>query len=360
MTISHTNLSPNEYLWRDCDIADLCQLQRGFDITEITRRPGTIPVYSSSGLSYFHDEAKVQSPVVITGRKGILGKVFFVEEDCWPHDTTLWVTDFKGNDPEFVSIFLRQFKLERFDAATSVPTLNRNNLVGIPIRLPPHGEQQAIAKVLRDTDALMAALEALVAKKRAIKQGAMQELLTGQRRLPGFRGEWEIRKIGEIAVLQRGFDLPNSSLKSGPYPVIYSNGALTYHCERQVFGPGVVTGRSGTIGSVFFTEKDFWPHNTTLWVKDFRGNDRRYVYFLLRFLDLSRYSSGSGVPTLNRNDVHGGEAMIPTDPREQRAIATVLSDMDAEIDALDAKLAKARDIKQDMMQALLTGEVRLV
>jgi len=122
----------------------------------------------------------------------------------------------------------------------------------------------------------------------------------------------------------------------------------------------VVTGRSGTIGSVFFTEKDFWPHNTTLWVKDFRENDPKYVYFLLQYLDLSHFASGSGVPTLNRNDVHNGEATLPTDPQEQSAIAAVLTDMDKEIAALEDKLAKVRAVKQGMMQVLLTGEVRLV
>src|ERR1035437_7307525 len=133
--LTETNKARNA--WRGCDISDLCLLQRGFDITEATRKAGTIPVYSSSGLSYFHNEARLQPPAVITGRKGILGKVFYVEEPCWPHDTTLWVMDFKGNDPRFVHIFLGQFRLERFDAATSVPTLNRNNLVGIPVKLPP-------------------------------------------------------------------------------------------------------------------------------------------------------------------------------------------------------------------------------
>lgn len=115
--------------WKFCDISDLCGLQRGFDITEATRMSGKIPVYSSSGISYFHNQAKLLPPSVVTGRKGILGKVFYIEEPCWPHDTTLWVKDFKGNDPKFVYTFLTNFKLERFDASTSVPTLNRNNLV---------------------------------------------------------------------------------------------------------------------------------------------------------------------------------------------------------------------------------------
>jgi type I restriction enzyme, S subunit len=146
---------------------------------------------------------------------------------------------------------------------TSVGAVYTRDLLRFQIPLPPDSEQRAIAEALEDADMLVGALDALIGKKRDIKQGAVQELLTGQRRLPEFQGKWVIRKIGEIAVLQRGFDLPNSSIRFGPHPVIYSNGAVAQHCDKQVFGPGVVTGRSGTIGSVFFTEKDFWPHNTS-------------------------------------------------------------------------------------------------
>ena len=155
--------------WRDCDISDLCGLQRGFDITEATRKPGDVPVYSSSGVSYYHNKSKVKPPVVITGRKGLIGRVFFVEEPCWPHDTTLWVRDFKGNDPKFVYFYLSHFRLERFDAATSVPTLNRNNVTGIPIKLPALPQQCIIAKALSDLEELINALDQLVAKKRDLK-----------------------------------------------------------------------------------------------------------------------------------------------------------------------------------------------
>lgn len=186
--------------WRDCDISDLCTLQRGFDLTEATRKPGPVPVYSSSGLAYFHDEAKLQPPAVITGRKGLLGKVFLVEEPCWPHDTTLWVKDFKGNDPRYVSIFLDQFRLERFDAATSVPTLNRNSLVGHPIHLPPAPEQRVIAAALSDVDSLLSGLDRHITKIRDLKQAAMQQLLTGQTRLPGFSGEWQSAQVIDVVV----------------------------------------------------------------------------------------------------------------------------------------------------------------
>jgi type I restriction enzyme S subunit len=208
-------------------------------------------------------------------------------------------------------------------------------------------------------DALLGELERLIGKKRDIKQAAMQQLLTGQTRLPGFHGEWEVKQLGSIAPLQRGFDLPNQELRPGPYPVVYSNGVLKHHAQFQAKGPGVVTGRSGTIGRVTYVEGPYWPHNTALWVTSFNNNDPRFVFYLYTRIDFQRFASGSGVPTLNRNDVHSYEVALPPTTAEQTAIATVLSDMDADLAALEARRAKTRALKQAMMQELLTGRTRL-
>jgi len=221
-------------------------------------------------------------------------------------------------------------------------------------------EQEAIAEALSDADALIEGLERLIAKKRLIKQGAMQDLLTAKRRLPGFSGEWVERKLGTVAMLQRGFDLPNSVRTDGDFPVVYSNGIMATHTTFMCEGPGVVTGRSGTIGNVTFVLGRYWPHNTALWVKNFFGNDARYVFYLLQFVDLRRFASGSGVPTLNRNDAHDDPVRIPPDVDEQRAIGSVLDDIEAEIQALETRLEKARQVKEGMMQNLLTGRIRLV
>jgi type I restriction enzyme, S subunit len=161
-------------------------------------------------------------------------------------------------------------------------------------------------------------------------------------------------------IVGRDFTLPTSQVKVGRYPVVYSNGILNFHSKFQVRGPGVVTGRSGTIGTVTFVQDDFWPHNTALWVTSFRGNDPRFVFYLYTSLDFERFATGSGVPTLNRNDVHRFEVLVPADIDEQVAIATVLSDIAAELTALESRRDKARAIKQGMMQQLLTGRIRLV
>jgi type I restriction enzyme S subunit len=241
------------------------------------------------------------------------------------------------------------------------PGLNCCDLEKFLIPLPPtKAEQKAIAEALGDVDGLIAKLDALIAKKRDLKQAAMQQLLTGQTRLPGFSGEWEVKRIDIFAPLQRGFDLPTSQIIKGDYPVVYSNGVQNRHVQFMVKGPGVVTGRSGTIGSVHFVEQDFWPHNTSLWVTDFRGNEPRFVFYLLTSVGLEKFGTGSGVPTFNRNDVHEFRVCVPTSPAEQTAIATILSDMDAEIATLEARRDKTRALKQGMMQELLTGRIRLV
>ena len=122
---------------------------------------------------------------------------------------------------------------------------------------------------------------------------------------------WKSERMINAFELQRGFDLPRQSRKSGPVPIVSANGGTGLHDTAKVTAPGVVTGRSGTLGNVFFIEEDFWPLNTTLWVKDFKAFTPIYTYFFLSNLNLSEYSTGSAVPTLNRNDVHDDFCVIP-------------------------------------------------
>src|SRR6266568_6231009 len=170
--------------------------------------------------------------------------------------------------------------------------------------------------------------------------------------------DWKECTLGEVITLQRGFDLPIQDRKPGIVPIVSSSGITGTHSDAKVLGPGVVTGRYGTIGQVFYVTRDFWPLNTTLYIKDFKGNDPLFISFLLRTIDYHSYSGKSGVPGVNRNDLHEIALSLPSLP-EQRAIAATLSDVDALIMSLDRLIAKKRDIKQATMQQLLTGKTRL-
>jgi type I restriction enzyme, S subunit len=290
------------------------------------------------------------------GRMAQLGMAMTFNQTCYG----LLPTKFLDQDYLYYSMLFSVGSINAFTYGTIFGTITTNSFQEWKLPLPPLSEQQAIAAALSDVDTLLNALEALIAKKRFLKQGAMQELLTGRKRVPKFSDEWQFKALKDIAPLQRGFDLPNTQLKAGNYPVVYSNGILNFHSSFRVKAPGVVTGRSGTIGKVNYLDTDFWPHNTTLWVTDFKGNSPKFIFYLYYFLKFERFGTGSGVPTLNRNDVHDYEVLVPPTTEEQAAIAEILSDMDAEIAALEQKCEKTRLLKQGMMQELLTGRIRLV
>lgn len=143
--------------------------------------------------------------------------------------------------------------------------------------------------------------------------------------------EWREVSLGEVVTLQRGFDLPAQDRRPGKVPVVSSSGVSDFHTEPRVKGPGVVTGRYGTIGQVFLLEEDYWPLNTTLWVRDFHGNDARFVSYLLRTVDFGSCSDKSSVPGVNRNDLHRIPVLLPP-PAEQASIAAMLGSLDKKIE----------------------------
>jgi type I restriction enzyme, S subunit len=145
--------------------------------------------------------------------------------------------------------------------------------------------------------------------------------------------DWQTTTLGDVLTLQRGIDLPTQDRKLGRYPVVASTGIVGYHNEAPVRGPGVVIGRSGSIGGGQYVKSDFWPLNTTLWVRDFKGNSPRFCYYLLKSMDLARLNAGSGVPTLNRNHLHTLPVLKPN-LSVQDAITEVLGALDDRITLL--------------------------
>lgn len=141
--------------FNETTIGQVITLQRGFDITKKEQTPGEVPIVSSSGVSSYHNVVKVKGPGVVIGRKGTLGTSHFIKQDFWPHDTTLWVKDFKGNDPRFIAYFLKTLKLENFDTGSSNPTLNRNHVHKIKVIFPEWNIQKKIAAVTSAYDDLI-------------------------------------------------------------------------------------------------------------------------------------------------------------------------------------------------------------
>jgi type I restriction enzyme S subunit len=151
--------------------------------------------------------------------------------------------------------------------------------------------------------------------------------------------------VGDIVTFQRGFDITKAEQSDGPYPVISSSGPTSTHSAYKVKGPGVVIGRKGSLGGVYFSEADFWPHDTTLWVKDLHGNDARFLYYWLQTLGLGNYDVGASNPTLNRNHLHLLPASVP-DVLTQRKIAAILSAYDDLIENNNRRIKLLEEMAQ--------------
>ena len=221
-----------------------------------------------------------------------------------------------------------------------------------------YAEQRVIAKSLAELDDLITLHQRKYDKLVIFKKSMLEKMFpkdgesVPEIRFAGFTDPWEQRKLGDVAPLQRGFDLPVNQMTPGPYPVVMSNGIGGWHSKYMVKGPGVVTGRSGTIGSLHYIEQNFWPHNTSLWVTSFNGNEPRFIYWLYASIGLERFGSGSGVPTLNRNDVHDLRVGFPCDVAEQRRIGTFFSRLDSLITLHQRKLELLQNIKKSLLDKM--------
>ncbi len=219
-------------------------------------------------------------------------------------------------------------------------------------------EQELRSAVLTELDDLITLHQRKYDKLVIFKKSMLEKMFpkdgesVPEIRFAGFTDPWEQRKLIMVAPLQRGFDLPAEKIIPGVYPVMMSNGIGAYHNEYKVKGPGVVTGRSGTIGNLQYVESAFWPHNTTLWVTKFYGNHPKFIYYLYEKIDLKRYKAGSGVPTLNRNDVHDTMVFFPASRKEQELISAVLTYLDDLITLHQRKLELLQNIKKSLLDKM--------
>jgi type I restriction enzyme S subunit len=228
---------------------------------------------------------------------------------------------------------IKKWAEEKASGSTFLEISGRQ-LETMPVNLPSLVEQQAIGSFFSHLDDLITLHQRKYDKLVIFKKSMLEKMFpkdgesVPEIRFAGFTDPWEQRKLIMVAPLQRGFDLPAEKIIPGVYPVMMSNGIGAYHNEYKVKGPGVVTGRSGTIGNLQYVESAFWPHNTTLWVTKFYGNHPKFIYYLYEKIDLKRYKAGSGVPTLNRNDVHDTMVFFPASRKEQELISAVLTYLD--------------------------------
>lgn len=348
-------------------------LQRGYDLPYHNRRAGAFPIVSSSGCCDWHDQYKESAPGVVTGRYGTIGNVYFVSENYWPLNTTLFVNNFCGNDPLFISYLLQTIDFKAYSGKSGVPGINRNDLHEAMVALPPSiAEQTAIATVLSDTDELIQSLEELIAKKRLIKQGTMQELLKP-------KAGWVEKSLVEVGEIITG-GTPATSRKE------YWDGDIPWVTPTDISGKKDISNSGRQITKLGLNTIRKLPANTLLvtciasigknsilreagacnqQINALIPYNDYSVEFLYYLIESSKQYllSKAGITATNiisKKEFSETSFFIPFSLDEQKHIAASLSGMDAAITALESKLDKYRQIKQGMMQELLTGRIRLV
>ena len=346
--------------WSPGKLQDLVLLQRGFDITKAEQKDGEIPVISSSGPGSRHNIPKVQGPGVIIGRKGTLGSVFYSEGDYWPHDTTLWSKELKGNNPRFVYYALQCIEMSLFDTGAANPTLNRNHIHGLPIFIPERRIQDRIADILTAYDDLIennrrriALLED--AARQLYKEWFVRLRFPGHEHtkiIDGVPEGWERVTLRDVATLNYGKALKDENRIPGDVPVYGSSGIVGTHNLALLSGPGIILGRKGNVGSVRWSPSDFFPIDTVYFIAAEQSNFHLYMTLLhMQFM-----STDVAVPGLNRDFAYSRMLVRPSFAvagRFEEEVAPIFFQVQ-KLTELNIGLAKARDL---LLPRLMSGSL---
>ena len=379
--------------WVVKKLKDLSTMKSGNSITSKKINDyDKIPCYGGNGLRGYTYDYTHEGEYALIGRQGALcGNVQFVSGVFFASEHAIVVTPNDETDIKWFFYMLTDMGLNKYSESSAQPGLSVIKILNLELVAPADRiEQKFIAEALSDTDNLIQSLENLIDKKKKIKQGAMQQLLTGKKRLPGFSGEWEVKKLGEIGEFSgAGID---KKINADEEKVRLLNFLDVYHKDfiysndlwHEVTAPKYKAEKcSIKRGDVFFTPSSELRTDIALSAVAMEDiDDAVYSYHVIRyrfydewdiqfktyifntrffFSQAETMCEGSGKRyVISLKKFKELEIMYPTDLREQRAIAQVLSDMDAEIEALEEKLEKYKTIKQGMMQELLTGRIRLI
>lgn len=331
---------------------------------------------------------------IVFGRKGSTHRNALIrkgEEGCFlGSDGIRLRVNSKSICPKYLSYQLRSARavswLKANSEGTTMPSLNQDILSRFPITLLPVAEQRAVAHILgtlddkielnRKTNETLEAMAKALFKSWFVDFDPVRAKAEGRptvlpaeisdlfpdslwdSELGEIPSGWEVGGLEEFLVLQRGFDLPAPQRIKGAYPVVAASGVSGTHNEAMAFAPGVVTGRSGVLGKVFYIQTDFFPLNTTLWAKEFRLATPIYGYFLLSDIDFAVFNAGSAVPTLNRN--HLGSLRFPL---PSKALVVSFTEVAANLmkrkEGIAAEISNLSTARNALLPKLISGEIRI-
>lgn len=353
--------------WQIVTIGQIADITTGNKNTQDAEDYGKYPFYVRSQNIERINSFTYDSEGVVTAGDGVgTGKIFhYVNGKFGLHQRVYLIHNFKSYDIKYFFWYFSQNFYDRINqmtAKSSVDSVRKDMIDKMAVLQPPLSEQKAIAEALSSIDNLIETLDKKIAKKRLIKQGAMQQLLTGNKRLPGFTEDWKEKKLGEIVSIKKGNMLTSDKFKKGNIPVIAGGkGYAGFHNVNNRPQNTITISASGaSAGYVAF-------HNIAIFATDCSTIEPskiyniQYIYYLLQYHqnDIYTLQSGGAQPHVHPSDLNEMQIFFIDNIKVQEAIATILSNMDKEIEELETRKEKYSLIKAGMMQKLLTGQIRL-
>ena len=354
--------------WRKVKLGEVLELKYGFGLPETKRKTGRVPVFGSSGIVGAHNEAAVQSQGIVIGRKGHVGSIHYSNVPFYPIDTVYYVDQLKiPGDIKFFYYFLKRIPFQQIGSDVGVPGLNRDIAYGLEVKIPEDPNiQKRIADVLSAFDDKIELNNKISKNLEAMAQAIFKEWFV-KFKFPDHKKAkfvdselgkipkgWEVKNLGDILVLEYGEALTSINRKKGVIPVYGSSGLVGYHDKKLVNGPGIIIGRAGIPGSVYWSQVDFHCVDSTFYVET--KISKYFVFYLLKRQNLKSLISGSAVPGINRNIIYPNRIVLP--------LPSIINDFEKIMSPIflkiyknkleNQKLASLRDL---LLPKLMSGKI---
>lgn len=350
-------------------LGDIINLHYGKSLPKRKRNDGPIPVYGSGGVTGNHNKHLIEGPGIIVGRKGSIGTVYFEDENFFPIDTVFYVEhDEEEVDQKYLYFYLKEMNLENMNTDAAVPGLNRDVALSQKISIPDLSIQQGIASILSAFDDLIEnntrRIEILEEMARRIYREWFvhfhypghenDELVDSGAELGEIPAGWEVKKLEDVIGLTYGKGLRKKDRVEGQYPVYGSSGIIDWHNDFHVEGPGVIVGRKGNVGSMFWEYKNFNPIDTTFYVET--KLPLTYAFYNLK--NQNFINSDAAVPGLSKRQASTLPVLIPDEENLKNFDTKILQlfDLKRVLNEKNEKLKETRDL---LLAKLISGEVEV-
>lgn len=323
--------------------------------------------YSEKGLA--QSKLWKKGTLCITIAANIAETAILNIDACFPDSIIGFVADDKKSDVKFIKYHfdLLKIHLQSISQGTTQDNLSQEKLLKFDFTVPIDVKhQQRIASILSAYDDLIEVNNQRIKLLEQTARELYKEWFV-RMRFPGYKqakfkkgvpiSEGEVIYFKDFIKLNRGFDLPEDKVVEGIYPVVASTSIKTYHNQFKVKAPIIVTGRSGSLGKVQYVNQDGWPHNTALYVKDFKGNEPLYVFYTMLGMDFESFNSGAGVPTLNQNHLHKLKLWVAGKLLQEK-FKKIAEPMNLQIETLQQQNTQLRQIRDRLLPRLISGKLQ--